>query len=73
MTDLTVDSLEQFMRAAEKEYLQAALALLNGDLQETAKTLGLARSTLFKKVADHEIGRPSRYQASLAGEVVQHA
>ena len=59
VTDLTVDSLEQFMRAAEKEYLQAALALLNGDLQETAKTLGLARSTLFKKVADHEIGRPS--------------
>ena len=51
------ESYKHYLDAAEKEYLERTLALTNWDTQAASKTLGIARSTLFKKLQDLGVRR----------------
>ncbi|MDK3019122.1 sigma-54-dependent Fis family transcriptional regulator [Pseudodonghicola flavimaris] len=51
---------EASLRSSEKQRILAALAAANGNLTETAKALGIARSTLYLKLDAHRIERPPR-------------
>lgn len=58
VADLTHESYEHYVQATEKEFLATALRLLNGDATRTAAALGIAKSTMFKKMAT--LGLPRR-------------
>ena len=42
----------------EKELIEKALAKLNGNQTEVAKTLGISRSTLWRKLKEYNIAKP---------------
>lgn len=53
--DLNPTHYQLFMKKIEREYLKTALELLDGNVAELAKRLGMARSTTFKKLKDLNI------------------
>jgi DNA-binding NtrC family response regulator len=55
--DLSEESYQAFLYAAEREYLLAAIEASNGNAVEAGLKLGLARSTIFKKLAQLNIPR----------------
>ena len=56
-SDLSEDAYQAFLNAAEREYLLAAIEASNGNALEAGIKLGLARSTIFKKLAQLNIPR----------------
>ncbi|MBI3534548.1 MAG: DNA-binding response regulator [Deltaproteobacteria bacterium] len=55
--DLTPGHLQTTQAAFEKSYLEAALKLVNHNITELARRLGLSRATLFNKINEHQIVR----------------
>ncbi len=49
-------TLKQAMAGPEKQILQAALEANNNSRQETARQLGIDRTTLYKKMKKHNLG-----------------
>jgi DNA-binding NtrC family response regulator len=55
--DLSWAAYQAFMEAAEREYLLAAIETMDGNAVDAGLKLGLARSTVFKKLAQLNIPR----------------
>lgn len=53
--DVSAEKFEEFMKAAERAFISAALHYCNGSATTASELLGLARSTIFKKISDHKI------------------
>ena len=53
----TKEAYSSFMNSAEKAFLSAALKLFDGDAVQTANSIGLAKSTIFKKISELGISR----------------
>jgi|GEM_PF-5546706 len=53
--DLVGQSLETILARVEKEALIYALDAANGNKVQTAKTLGLSRAGLYKKLKKHDL------------------
>lgn len=58
LSSLSPTAYEEFMSAAERAFLSSALAVTNGNAQETGVRLGMARSTIFKRLT--YLGIPRR-------------
>jgi DNA-binding NtrC family response regulator len=55
--DLTPEKFQQYLDTTEKNYLQRALELSHFEVAAVAKKLGIARSTMHKKISDYAIDR----------------
>lgn len=55
LSEVTPENFEDFLVTSEKEYLQRALELSQYEVTAVAKKLGLARSTLHKKISDYSL------------------
>ena len=55
--EATKEAYSEFMNNAEKAFLSAALKIFNGDAVQTATSIGLAKSTIFKKISELGISR----------------
>jgi DNA-binding NtrC family response regulator len=58
IAEISPEGLKRHVGQAERAYISTALELVNWDYQEAINALGLARSTLFKKIADLGIQKP---------------
>jgi DNA-binding NtrC family response regulator len=47
------------LQEMEKQLIERALATLNGNQTEVAKTLGISRSTLWRKLKEYNIAKPA--------------
>ncbi len=56
-TDLSSESYRHFLATAEKSFLSGALDLCGGDATLAAEKIGMAKSTIFKKILDFGIER----------------
>lgn len=54
ISELTPQKYEEFLKLVEKEYLESALAITNGNAKSLANLIGVARSTMFKKIKQSE-------------------
>jgi DNA-binding NtrC family response regulator len=52
ISELSPKSFKEFSESLEKEYFETALELMNGNVEALANTLGLGRSTVFKKMRE---------------------
>jgi DNA-binding NtrC family response regulator len=68
-SELTQARYEEFLRVAEREYLRAALNLVNGSARELAEHLQMSRSFVFKRMTKAGIERRP-YGASRSDEEV---
>jgi len=66
--ELSAEAFQQFMEAAEREYLRNALELCDGNVAKTASVLGHGRSTLFKKINRLDVYR----SPSVKTQVTEH-
>jgi DNA-binding NtrC family response regulator len=57
--EATKEAYLSFMERAEKAFISSALKLFDGDAVQTATAIGLAKSTIFKKIAELGISRKS--------------
>lgn len=57
LSDLSENKYQAFMEAAERAYFLSALDITNGNAVEAGVRVGLARSTVFKKLAALGIAR----------------
>ncbi len=64
--ELSPEGYATFLRKSEKAYLEAALELYDDDAIRVACKIGLAKSTIFKKIADLGVFRNSK-RAGFAG------
>ena len=55
--EFTPHTFQQFMHEAEKVFISTALDSCNGSVALASEMLGLARSTLFKRIAEFKISR----------------
>ena len=46
-------SLDQTLQRCERSYVEAALALTNGNLSQAAKLLGIHRTTLYSRMQNY--------------------
>jgi DNA-binding NtrC family response regulator len=46
-------SLDQTLQQIERSYVEAALALTNGNLSQAAKLLGVHRTTLYSRMQNY--------------------
>lgn len=53
-SDLTPDSYRAFLESAERAFFQAGLEAVGGNAEELASLIGIARSTVFKKIKSLE-------------------
>lgn len=58
--ELSNESYQDFMQAAEREYLKVALGLCRYNASEAAQRLGIGRTTLFRRANELGIVRPSK-------------
>jgi len=58
--EVSPEAFQEFQEGAEKEYLQRVLSLTEEDIGSVASLLGLARSTLHKKMSDYGVKRSYR-------------
>jgi DNA-binding NtrC family response regulator len=65
LADLTPESYQTFMQNAERAYLAAALVACQGDAALVARTIGIGKSTIFKKISELGIDRRSRPRPQL--------
>lgn len=63
-SEFTPENYKSFMQEAEKAYLSAALHSCNGDASHVARSVGLGKSTIFKKISELGLGRKSRPRPS---------
>jgi DNA-binding NtrC family response regulator len=56
------------LKLMERQHIESAMILCQGDLMMAARHLEIARSTLYRKLADYE--KADRIVVNLAGEVV---
>jgi DNA-binding NtrC family response regulator len=56
--DLTPNNYRQFIESVEREYFKSALEAAGGSAWDLARRIGLARSTVFKKLK--ELGLPTK-------------
>lgn len=54
--ELSPDAFRDFMESMQREYFETALELCNGNAETLANTLGLGRSTVFKKLRELGVG-----------------
>ncbi|MBI3555701.1 MAG: sigma-54-dependent Fis family transcriptional regulator, partial [Deltaproteobacteria bacterium] len=57
VSNLTATDYQSFLETAEREFLRLGLHLMNGNAAELAARIGLARSTIFKKLALYGLGK----------------
>ncbi len=60
ISEVSPEAFQEFQEGAEKEYLQRVLSLTEEDIGSVASLLGLARSTLHKKMSDYGVKRTYR-------------
>jgi len=60
ISEVSPEAFQEFQEGAEKEYLQRVLSLSEEDIGTVARLLGLARSTLHKKMSDYGVRRTYR-------------
>ncbi len=56
-SDLSAESYRHFLASAERSFLSGAIELCGGDAILAAEKIGLAKSTIFKKILDLAIER----------------
>jgi two-component system nitrogen regulation response regulator NtrX len=56
---LRAGTFEEFKQAAERAYLQAKLKEHDWNVSETARTLAMPRSNLYKKIERYRLARES--------------
>jgi DNA-binding NtrC family response regulator len=49
-------SLDDTLQRLERSYIDAALALTNGNLSQAAKLLGVHRTTLYSRIQNYQTG-----------------
>ncbi|MBI3535193.1 MAG: response regulator [Deltaproteobacteria bacterium] len=64
ISELTPSHFENFLNHAEKKYISKSLVLCHGDVIKTSKKLGVSRATLFNKVRQLNIIRPTNKTTS---------
>lgn len=52
VTDLTPEKYKEFLESATNEYFSAALQVVNGNISELARRIGIGRSTAFRRTQD---------------------
>ncbi len=50
-----METLRTYMLPIEREYIIKALNYHNGDITKAAKTLGLSRASIYRKMAELQI------------------
>lgn len=50
-----METLRTYMLPIERAYIVKALNLHNGDIMKAAKTLGLSRASIYRKMAEFQI------------------
>lgn len=53
LNEETAQTLEQYIKARERGYIKAVLALFQGHRERTAAKLGIRRSTLHAKMTEY--------------------
>jgi transcriptional regulator with PAS, ATPase and Fis domain len=56
-TDVSERNFKSFLIKAEREYVETAIQLFDGNIADTAHHLGIGRSTLFKRLRNLGLGR----------------
>ena len=56
LSELSPNNFREFMESIQREYFETALELTSGSAEVLAQSLGMARSTVFKKLRELNLG-----------------